>query len=36
VEGKLVHRTYETTQGEKRYLTEINVNDLLLLGAKAK
>jgi len=34
VEGKLVHREYETKTGEKRYLTEISVNDLLLLGDK--
>jgi single-strand DNA-binding protein len=34
VEGKLVHREYETTAGEKRYLTEIAVNDLLMLGEK--
>ncbi|MFZ6010827.1 MAG: single-stranded DNA-binding protein [Bacteroidota bacterium] len=35
VEGKLVHRVYETN-GEKRYVTEINVNDLLLLAQKTK
>ncbi len=34
VEGKLVHRNYETDKGEKKYLTEINVNDLLMLGGK--
>ena len=34
VEGKLVHRNYETEKGEKRYVTEINVNDLLMLGVK--
>lgn len=34
VEGKLVHRSYETTNGETRYITEINVNDLVLLGSK--
>jgi single-strand DNA-binding protein len=34
VEGKLVHRNYETTEGEKRYVTEISVNDLLMLGGK--
>jgi single-strand DNA-binding protein len=36
VEGKLVHRNYETDKGEKRYITEINVNDLVLMGAKDK
>lgn len=34
IEGKLVHRVYETDKGEKRYITEINVNDLLMIGAK--
>jgi single-strand DNA-binding protein len=33
VEGKLVHRDYESN-GVKKYITEINVNDLLMLGAK--
>lgn len=33
VEGKLVHRVYETN-GEKRFITEINVNDLVMLGSK--
>lgn len=32
VEGKLVHRNYETDKGEKRYITEINVNDLVMFG----
>lgn len=32
VEGKLTHRSYETEKGEKRYLTEIRCNELLLLG----
>jgi single-strand DNA-binding protein len=36
VEGKLVHRQWETDKGEKRYITEINVNDLLMLGGKEK
>jgi single-strand DNA-binding protein len=35
VEGKLVHRSYETTAGEKRSFTEVNVNDLVMLGKKA-
>lgn len=34
VEGKLVHRSYETTSGEKKYITEINVNDLVMVGSK--
>jgi single-strand DNA-binding protein len=34
IEGKLVHRSYETSNGEKRYVTEITVNDLVMLGGK--
>jgi single-strand DNA-binding protein len=34
VEGKLVHRAYES-EGEKKYITEINVNDILMLGNKS-
>ncbi len=34
VEGKLVHRSYETNSGEKRYVTEININELLMMGKK--
>ena len=34
VEGKLTYRSYETKEGEKRYITEILVNELLLLGGK--
>ena len=33
IEGKLVHRMYEAN-GEKKYMTEINVNDLVMLGNK--
>ncbi|MCK5443540.1 MAG: single-stranded DNA-binding protein [Maribacter sp.] len=32
VEGKLIHRSYETKEGEKRYITEIRCNELLMLG----
>lgn len=35
IEGKLVHRAYESN-GEKKFMTEINVNDLLLLGSPGK
>ena len=34
VEGRLVHRNYETDKGEKRMVSEINANDLLMLGGK--
>lgn len=33
VEGKLIHRSYEAN-GERKYITEINVNDFVMLGAK--
>ncbi|MFV8268941.1 single-stranded DNA-binding protein [Flavobacterium sp. GT2N3] len=32
IEGKLTHRNYEDKNGEKRYFTEVVVNDVLLLG----
>ncbi len=32
VEGKLIHRSYENKEGEKRYITEIKCNELLMLG----
>lgn len=32
VEGKLTHRSYEDKNGEKRYVTEIVVNEILLLS----
>lgn len=31
VEGKLVHRTYETKDGDKRYVTEILCDELMML-----
>jgi len=32
VEGKLTSRSYETKEGEKRYVTEVVVSELLMLG----
>jgi len=32
IEGKLTHRSYEDKNGEKRYVTEVVVSDLLMLG----
>ena len=32
IEGKLTHRSYETKEGEKRYVTEVRCNELLMLG----
>lgn len=34
LEGKLTHRSYENAEGEKRYVTEINLNELLMIGSK--
>ncbi len=34
VEGKLISRSYDDKDGNKRYVTEILVNDLLMLGSK--
>ena len=34
IEGKLTNRSYETKEGEKRYITEVVVNELLMLGNK--
>lgn len=34
IEGKLTNRSYETKEGEKRYITEVLVNELLMLGSK--
>lgn len=34
LEGKLTHRSYENNSGEKRYVTEINLNELLMIGGK--
>jgi single-strand DNA-binding protein len=32
VEGKLVSRTYIDKEGTKKYITEVHVNEILLLG----
>ncbi|MCW2119341.1 single-stranded DNA-binding protein [Flavobacterium sp. 7A] len=32
IEGKLTHRTYDDKNGEKRYITEVVVSELLMLG----
>lgn len=36
VEGKLVNRNYTDKEGVKKYVTEIQISELLLLGAKAE
>jgi len=32
IEGKLTHRSYEDKNGEKRYITDVVANEILLLG----
>jgi single-strand DNA-binding protein len=32
IDGKLTHRSYDDKDGTKRYVTEVVINDLLLLG----
>jgi single-strand DNA-binding protein len=34
IEGRLVHRDYENEKGERKFITEINVNDMVMLGGK--
>lgn len=34
LEGRLVHRSYETKEGVKRYITEVVMNDFQLLQPK--
>ena len=34
IEGKLTSRSYEDKDGTKKYITEVVVNELLLLGSK--
>lgn len=34
VEGKLVNRSYTDKDGQKKYFTEVQINELLMLGEK--
>lgn len=34
IEGKLVSRSYNAKDGNKKYITEIQINELLMLGSK--
>ena len=34
IEGKLINRNYTDKQGVKRYVTEIQVSEILMLGSK--
>lgn len=34
IEGKLVNRTYTDKNGTKKYITEVQVNEMLMIGGK--
>lgn len=34
VEGKITYRNYEDKDGQKRYITEIRVEEMLFIGGK--
>ena len=36
IEGKLINRSYTDKEGIKKYITEVQVNELLLLGNKVE
>jgi single-strand DNA-binding protein len=36
IEGKLINRSYSDKDGNKKYITEVQVNELLMLGSKAE
>ncbi|HEU0110930.1 MAG TPA: single-stranded DNA-binding protein [Flavisolibacter sp.] len=36
IEGKLVNRSYNDKQGNKKYVTEVQVNEVLMLDKAAK
>ena len=35
VEGKLVNRSYTDKEGNKKYISEVQVNELLMVGGKS-
>lgn len=34
IEGKLINRSYSDKEGHKKYITEVQVNEVLMLGEK--
>jgi len=34
IEGKLINRSYTDKEGNKKYISEVQVNELLMLGSK--
>ena len=35
IDGKLTHRSYDDKNGEKRFITEVTINELVLLGKQS-
>jgi len=35
IEGRLINRSYTDKEGVKKYISEVQVNEMLLLGSKA-
>ena len=35
IDGKLTHRTYDDKNGEKRFITEVSINEFMLLGKQS-
>jgi single-strand DNA-binding protein len=36
IEGKLTSRSYQTKEGEKRYITDVVINEVLFMGSKVE
>jgi len=36
IEGRLVHRTYEDKEGKKRYVSEVLINEIVMVGKKGE
>ena len=36
IEGKLVHRVYDDSEGNKKYITEVIANSVMMLDSKPK
>jgi single-strand DNA-binding protein len=36
IEGKLVSRSYQDKEGQKKYITEVQAGEMLMLGVKGK
>jgi len=36
IQGKLINRSYTDKEGNKKYVTEVEVHELLMLGSKPK